>query len=190
MTYFERKPTCTSSTRNSESLEVPLPDKTLFFFATADPIKAETGKVVSVLTHASDIADLKQIHEELEQERLLLSTIIDAVPDERILKDLQSRFILVNKATVEAMGAQSKEAMLWKSHFDYVHHEWAAGLLAHEKTLIDSAKPFINQEHARRDPNTKEITKCILTSKVPVQGPDGRSQCRRSSTNNGRARLR
>ncbi len=49
----------------SESLEVevPLPDKTLYFWATTNPIKDETGKVVLNLTHAVDISERK--HSEL-----------------------------------------------------------------------------------------------------------------------------
>ena len=50
----------------SESLEVevPLPNKTLYYYATADPIKDETGKVILSLTHATDLTDRKQAEEE------------------------------------------------------------------------------------------------------------------------------
>jgi len=50
------------ATGRSESVEVevPLPDKTLYFYATADPIHDEAGKVILALTHAVDITDRKQ----------------------------------------------------------------------------------------------------------------------------------
>ncbi len=53
-------------TGKSESLEVevPLPDKTLYFYATADPVKDETGKVILNLTHATDITDRKRVEAE------------------------------------------------------------------------------------------------------------------------------
>jgi PAS domain S-box-containing protein len=52
----------------SESIEVevPLPDKTLYFWATTNPIKDETGKVILNLTHAADITGLKQAKKELQ----------------------------------------------------------------------------------------------------------------------------
>ncbi len=51
----------------SESLEVelPLPDKTLYFWATTNPIRDKTGKVVLNLTHATDITELKNIQNDL-----------------------------------------------------------------------------------------------------------------------------
>jgi diguanylate cyclase (GGDEF)-like protein/PAS domain S-box-containing protein len=51
----------------SESLEVevPLPDKTLFFYATANPIKDETGKVILALTHAVNITERKHAEDAL-----------------------------------------------------------------------------------------------------------------------------
>jgi PAS domain S-box-containing protein len=56
-------------TGESESIEVevPLPDKTLFFYATANPIKDETGNVVMVLTHAVDITERKRAEAALKQ---------------------------------------------------------------------------------------------------------------------------
>jgi len=53
-------------TGESESLEVevPLPNETLYFYATANPIKDATGKVILNLTHAANITKLKRIEEE------------------------------------------------------------------------------------------------------------------------------
>ena len=48
-------------------VEVPLPDKTLYFIAKANPIKDETGKVILNLTHAADITKRKLAEKALEQ---------------------------------------------------------------------------------------------------------------------------
>ncbi len=39
----------------SVEVEVPLPDRTLYYYATANPIKDDTGKVILNLTYATDI---------------------------------------------------------------------------------------------------------------------------------------
>ncbi|MBE0676119.1 MAG: PAS domain S-box protein [Bacteroidales bacterium] len=49
----------------SMEVEVPLPDKTLYFWATTNPIRDKTGKVVLNLTHATDITELKKTQIEL-----------------------------------------------------------------------------------------------------------------------------
>ncbi len=56
------------ATGKSESVEVdvPLPDRTLYFHATANPIKDETGKVVLNLTYASDITERKMAEEKVK----------------------------------------------------------------------------------------------------------------------------
>ncbi|HQP26825.1 MAG TPA: PAS domain S-box protein, partial [Candidatus Syntrophosphaera sp.] len=61
-------------TGKSESVEVavPLSDRTLYFYATANPIKDDTGKVVLSMTHATDITARKLAEEEkrIIEERL------------------------------------------------------------------------------------------------------------------------
>ena len=56
-------------TGKSETIEVEvtLPDKTLYFLATANPIKDETGKVILCLTHAADITKIKMVELELQK---------------------------------------------------------------------------------------------------------------------------
>jgi PAS domain S-box-containing protein len=68
-------------------VSVPLPDKTLYFIAKANPIRDEAGAVIMNLTSATDITERKRIERELveEQERSVerlsksLSSIIQIV---------------------------------------------------------------------------------------------------------------
>ena len=71
------------TTGESESLEVevPLPDRTLYFLATTNPIKDETGKVILNLTHAADITALKHTEEVLKTTLARNEALLDAIPD-------------------------------------------------------------------------------------------------------------
>jgi PAS domain S-box-containing protein len=51
---------CQTGKSESLEVEVPLADKSLYFYATANPIRDDTGKVVLVLTNATDITKLKE----------------------------------------------------------------------------------------------------------------------------------
>ena len=68
-------------TGQSESLEVevPLPDRTLYFYATANPIKDKDGKVILSLTHAVDITDRKiaeqKVQSLLAEKELILKEV-------------------------------------------------------------------------------------------------------------------
>jgi PAS domain S-box-containing protein len=63
----------------SESLEVEvfLPDKTSYFWATTNPIKDETGKVILSLTNATDITEKVKLTEALANEKQRLFSIIE-----------------------------------------------------------------------------------------------------------------
>ncbi len=69
------------STGESESIEVevPLPDKTLYFYATANPIMDESGKVILVLTHAVNITQRKlaemEVKRQLTEKSILLKEV-------------------------------------------------------------------------------------------------------------------
>ena len=68
-------------TGQSESLEVevPLPDRTLYFYATANPIKDKDGKVTLSLTHAVNITDRKiaeqKVQSLLAEKELILKEV-------------------------------------------------------------------------------------------------------------------
>jgi PAS domain S-box-containing protein len=53
----------------AESVEVvvPLPDRTLYYIATANPVKDSTGKVIMTLTHATDITKVKEAEFQLKK---------------------------------------------------------------------------------------------------------------------------
>ena len=51
----------------SVEVVVPLPDRTLYYIAKANPVKDETGKVVLNITHAIDITERKQMEDVLRE---------------------------------------------------------------------------------------------------------------------------
>ena len=74
---------------------------------------------------AMDVTERKQAQETLAQERSLLRTLIDSMPDHIYAKDTEGRFILKNKADAFAMGAESTSEAMGKTDFDYYPREIA-----------------------------------------------------------------
>jgi PAS domain S-box-containing protein len=93
-------------TGKTESLEVevPLPDKTLYFLATTNPIKDETGKVVLMLTHSTDITELKIAQRALEVSSQFNSQIINSVQEGIIVYDLYLHYQLWNPFMEQLYG--------------------------------------------------------------------------------------
>lgn len=102
-------------TGKSESLEVevPLPDKTLYFLATTNPIKDESGNVILNLTHAADITVLKQaenaLRESEEKFRLLYTAMDQGLALHEIITDENGKpvdyvFLDINDSYTRLLG--------------------------------------------------------------------------------------
>jgi PAS domain S-box-containing protein len=111
----------------------------------------------------------------LDQERDMLRTIIDALPDYIYAKDRQGRFLWNNPAHANDLGAASASAMRGKSDFDFFPRDLAQQFFADEQKIIATGESVINQEQYKARPSDPSGEKLwSLSSKVLWRGKDGR----------------
>jgi PAS domain S-box-containing protein len=100
-------------TGKTESLEVevPLPDKTLYYLATTNPIKDESGQVILNLTHATDITKLKQIEHMLQEksEEIAAQNEVMAVQNEELYQT--NLKLIAAKERAEESGQKLKSIL-------------------------------------------------------------------------------
>ena len=89
---------------------------------------------------------------ELMQERDLLRTVIDNLPDKIYAKDKRGRFVLNNPTHARAFGLNSPEEMKGKTDFDLFPQELAAQFYLDEQKTIETGEPLINQEQYKNNP--------------------------------------
>ncbi|MGD0920158.1 MAG: PAS domain S-box protein [Terriglobia bacterium] len=106
------------------------------------------------------------------QERNLLRTLIDTLPDYIFVKDTESRLILNNIAHQHLLRARSQEEVVGKTDFDFFSPELAARYRADEQEVIRSGQPLV----AREEPTVTSEGKqqWLLTSKVPFRDSYGK----------------
>ena len=75
-----------------------------FFDTVKLPLRSERGEIIGLLGMSRDITERIQLQKNLEQERALLLTLINSIPDLVYVKDLDCRFILANIATARYFG--------------------------------------------------------------------------------------
>jgi len=113
-----------------------------------------------------DISERKAAEESLRQERYLLRTLIDHVPDYIYIKDTEFRHIINNKANVELIGAASEEETIGKTVLDYFDAELAAQFMEADRKVLASGQPVLNLEE-RIIGHSSEV-RWLLTTKIPL----------------------
>ena len=119
-----------------------------------------------------EIAERARVEQELAEERNLLRTLLDLLPDRIYVKDTHSRFINANRTLIRIMGAADLEDLVGKTDFDFYPPELAEQYYADDQAVVQTGKPMINRE----EPNVEQDTgtpKWILTSKTPFHDHQG-----------------
>ncbi len=104
-------------------------------------------------------------------ERGLLRAMIDQVPDYLFVKDVDSRFVVANRAVAADLG-RTPEDLIGKTDFDLHAPEFARGFYADEQRVIHTAEPAIALEESIM--TTEGQRKWLSTSKVPLRDDHGK----------------
>lgn len=124
-----------------------------------------------IMNVTRDISRIKDIENELKQEKNLLHTLIDNLPDRIYIKDRNSRFVICNRALAERMGKKEVSEVIGKSDFDFQLPELAEQFYRDEQEIMNSGIPLINHEEPRVLPDGER--RWNLTTKVPLRDAEG-----------------
>ena len=159
----------------------------------AFPIRDQAGQLIRIAGMAEDITEHKH-HEEaliraqadaeaanrklaaqhvvLDDERRILRTFIDNVPDLMYVKDAESRFVVANAQVARSMGVKKPEELLGRTDFDFYPGEIAAGFYDDEKRVIQTGQPMFDREELTGADEANEV-RVLLTTKVPLLDSEG-----------------
>jgi PAS domain S-box-containing protein len=115
-------------------------------------------------------AQLNQTQAELANERNMLRTIIDTIPDSIYVKDRESRFILVNKRVLQRLGLNAFSEVLGKSDYE-LYPNIANISRAEELRIMERHESIINLAAISKDSEGKP--RYVLISKIPYYDSSG-----------------
>jgi PAS domain S-box-containing protein len=119
-----------------------------------------------------DVTDRKRAQTALLEERTLLRTVVDTIPDVIYVKDLEHRFVLCNHTPAYSIRPQDPDNYLGKTDFDFHPPAAAERFRAEEQAIFTTGQPIIRQEMAlERDDGG--VT-WLLTTKVPLRNHEGK----------------
>lgn len=85
------------------------------------------------------------LHQQLLEERNLLKTLINNIPDLIYIKDLNHNFLMVNDAQAKILGLASAKDAIGKSDLDFFPPDSAISYHQSENILFDGVSKFVRQ---------------------------------------------
>jgi len=154
------------------NLEARLPSgKIANFAATMHPIQDATGRIVKLFGTIQDITEQKRAEIALAEERNLLVTLMDNLPDMIYFKDAQSRIIRSNWAHARRVGLDDPAQMVGKTDFDLFGEEHARAAYEDEQEIIRSGHPLVNKEEKENFQDGHILW--VSTTKMPLKDQQG-----------------
>jgi PAS domain S-box-containing protein len=129
------------------------------------------GKAYRLAGSLEDITPRKQSEQELARERHLLHTLMDNLPDAIYFKDAGSRFIRVNKATMNLLGVDDSAQVVGKTHFDFFAEQNAERTAADDREIMRTGSPLVEEDEKITWPDGREGW--LSTTKMPLCDQDG-----------------
>jgi PAS domain S-box-containing protein len=138
---------------------------------SARPLLDDNGCVVRILGAGQDITERKLASQALKRERDLLNTIINSTPDNIYLKDTAGRFLMINKAQMEHLGATREQDVIGKTDFDFFSHAHATETRADEQRILEIGEPMQDRLEHYVDPRGHVVW--ISATKAPIRDEGG-----------------
>jgi PAS domain S-box-containing protein len=139
-------------------------------FGNTELLRRNADLTASVEQLQSEVARRENAEEALRQERLILHTLIDNLPDAIYAKDYQGRKVMANPADVKNCGCASAEEVMGKTDFDLFPRELAELYAADDQIVLKGEPVLWREEYVPGDDGEKHW---ILTSKLPLRAADG-----------------
>ena len=133
--------------------------------------RATDGSILGYQGIIRDITKQKRTEEMLAQERYLLYTLMENVPDHVYFKDTESRFLRISKAHAEWFGLSDTFEAVGKTDFDFFSAEHAQQAYADEQQVMQTGQPLVGKEEKETWPNGRETW--VSTTKMLLRDADG-----------------
>ena len=130
----------------------------------------KNGEYIGLLGTFQDVTDMYLSNQKTLESEKLLRTVVDNLPLNVYIKDLESRKVLVNKAECTYMGVKDPKALLGKSDFELYPPEVARASREEDLYVMDNGKPILGKEtvSVRHDGSVTHF----LSSKIPLYDSD------------------
>ncbi len=136
------------------------------------PFIGDDGRIEKYISIRNDVSAAKRSELSLAQERHLMTTLLETVPDQIYFKDLDSRFLRINPGLARRFGLMDPAQARGTSDADYFSAAHARQTQAIERRIVDSGQPVLDLEEQEIWPDRAPTWN--LTTKMPLRDAEGR----------------
>jgi diguanylate cyclase (GGDEF)-like protein/PAS domain S-box-containing protein len=135
------------------------------------PILNENNQITHYVAIEQDASGHLLSETTLEQEHLLLRTLIDNIPDQIFAHDRECRFILNNLSDAKILGVEDPAMLRGKSDMDFYPPELAQQFQADDRHVMDNNQPL--RIDAEPSMTADGENRWVSTIKVPFHDTNG-----------------
>jgi PAS domain S-box-containing protein len=130
------------------------------------PMLDNEGNLTGYRGVDTDISERKRAEETIIQERRMLRTLIDNLPDPIYVQDKECRKVIANKADVENIGLSSEAEVLGKTDLELFAGNVGERGYEADRNIIESGKPIFDLEE--EFVSSQGVKRWLLTTKIPL----------------------
>lgn len=135
------------------------------------PVIDSGDELIGVQCLFWEVTDRVLAEAAVQRERDMLQTLMDNIPDLVFVKDSDCRFVTANASLLKLLDASSVDQVVGRTDYDFLPKELAEDYMADDRQVIESGNPLLNHEELSTDKEGRPSW--LLTTKVPIKGPDG-----------------
>ncbi|MDD5622555.1 MAG: PAS domain-containing protein [Actinomycetota bacterium] len=140
--------------------------KELWVSCSKIPWYDRNGKIMGTMGISRDITRRKQSEDDLlSNEKNLFDSLMNNIPESIFYKDLNSRFVRINRACAKKHEIKNPEDAIGKTDFDFFSEEHAKQAYEDEQKIIRTGKPIVDLEEKETFKDKED--KWASTTKMP-----------------------
>lgn len=128
-----------------------------------------TQDIMSV--YARDITVQKNAHQLIKEERKLLRTLIDNLPETVYFKDTKARKVISNRVDYLFLGAENEQEVLGKTDLELFGNELGKIGYDHDLHILQTGESLFNYGQLHQTPGKPDLW--LESTKVPVKNEKG-----------------
>ncbi len=134
-------------------------------------IRDEAGRVIAAEGIIRDITVRKRAEDDLRKSKEIIEGILDAMPVRVFWKDRNLVFLGCNAVFARDAGFADPKELIGKDDFQMGWRDQAEAYRADDREVMETGGSKLLREEPQTTPDGDTIT--LLTSKLPLRGPDG-----------------